>query len=63
MNTVLSVPGLLVSRIEPSGHSVSNHLLPSPEFGLVSLRDLPRGTVSRPPASRRDYSVLGFAID
>ena len=33
--------GLLAYGIKSSGHSVSNHPLSFPKFGLVSLRDLP----------------------
>jgi hypothetical protein len=36
-------PGLLVSCIQPSDRSVSNHLLPPPGLGLVLSQSLPRG--------------------
>ena len=36
-------PGLLVSCIEPSDRSASNHLMPPAGFGLVFPRSLPRG--------------------
>ena len=38
---ILTRSGLLVSWIKLSDHSVSNHPLSFPKFGLVSLRDLP----------------------
>ena len=60
MNTVLCRPGLLVSCIQPSDRSASNHLLPSPSLGLVLTRSLPHGlsTVSLSGPWRQ----LGFAI-
>ena len=36
-------PGLLVSCIQPSDRSASNHLLPSSGLGLVLTRSLPHG--------------------
>ncbi len=60
MNTVLCRPGLLVSCIQPSDRSASNHLLPSPDLDLVWTRSLPHGlpTVSLSGPWRQ----LGFTI-
>ena len=51
--------GLLASWFKPSGHSVSNHPSSFPEFGLVSLRDLPSNRVHRPihPLGRVPHDV------
>jgi hypothetical protein len=52
-------PGLLVSWIKPSGHSVSNHPLSFPKSGLVFLRDLPSSRVHYPthPLGRVPHDV------
>src|SRR5208282_5163886 len=56
MNAVLNRSGLLVSCIESSHRSVSNHLMSSPRPGLVLVRSLPRGL---PTASlSRNQSVI-----
>ena len=66
MNTVLPAQLSLLHRIEPSGHSVSNHPSPSEESGLVWLPGLPRdaaGTLARVIrclASRRTFVSFGL---
>jgi hypothetical protein len=42
-------PGLLVSCIEPSDRSASNHLMSPPEFGLVSFPELTARSFHRIP--------------
>jgi hypothetical protein len=49
-------PGLLVSCIEPSRRSISNHLLPPPRPDLVLTRSLPRGLPTT--SLTRDQSVI-----
>ena len=60
MNTALHAQLSLLHRIEPSGHSVSNHPSPSEETGLVWLPGLPRGTAFQCAASRRTFVSVGL---
>src|SRR5208282_1698954 len=59
MNAVLNRSGLLVSCIESSRRSVSNHLMSSPRPGLVLTRSLPRGL---PTASLRTIASFGLHL-
>ncbi len=53
--------GLLVSCIQPSDRSASNHLLPPPGFGLVSVPELTARYADRIPFGDH-WRHLGFAI-
>jgi hypothetical protein len=60
MNTVLPVQISLLNVVESFDHSISNHRLPSPDLVWFSVRDLPRGTASRPSPSRRTLASFGL---
>jgi len=61
MNTALCRSGLLVSCIEPSHRSTSNHLLPSPDLGLVFSPEPTARSADRIP--RETMASVGLRLE